>query len=380
MKYINSFYFASVSDEENFFQKPELRRTCYDSFYPFQILPAKGLSEMKFSEATILYGGNGSGKSTVLNIIANTIEADRMAPYNKSNFYNDYIELCDVDYGYGQMDNKRIITSDDVFDYMLDIRQLNERIDTKREDRFDEYMDYKYSSFRLESIDQIEELRKSVMAKKKSMSQSKYVRQTLIDNVREYSNGESAYRYFVRHIKENGVYILDEPENSLSPAMQLELIKFIQDSIRHFNCQFIIATHSPFILAMDNALIYDMDQAPVCTRDWHLLDNVMTYYDFFASRSDEFEIAKKTLEKERRNKSDEYGGLSKARGMLTKKLVSMGIDEKDTVAIMAMIRNDKEAEELTRFIPTIPEILVETASSEVAAQIMEKAYMIYAQK
>ena len=245
---------------------------------------------MSFSDITILYGGNGSGKTTVLNIIASKIGADRMSAYNKSNFWEDYIAFCDLEYANGQMENKCIITSDDVFDYMLDIRQLNEGIDQKREERFEEYMEYKYGTFKLQSIDQIEELRKSNMAKSKT--QSKFVRKTLIDNVREYSNGESAYRYFVKHIEQNGIYILDEPENSLSPEKQMELIKFIEDSVRFFGCQFIISTHSPFILSMNGALVYDMDQDPVCVRDWHMLKNVQLYYDFFKERDEEFVIAK----------------------------------------------------------------------------------------
>lgn len=377
MIYLKNFYFAGTRAEEGFFQRQ--KRTCYDSYYPFQILPQKDLSEMSFSDITILYGGNGSGKTTVLNIIASKIGAERMAPYNKSNFYEDYLDLCDLDYSNGQMENKYIITSDDVFDYMLDIRQLNERIDTKREERFDEYMDYKYSSFKLESIEQVEELRKSTMAKKKSQSQ--YVRQTLIDNVREYSNGESAYKYFVKHIDENGIYILDEPENSLSPEMQMELIKFIQDSVRHFECQFIISTHSPFILAMEDALVYDLDQDPVCVRDWHMLKNVQIYYQFFHDRMNEFEAAKERLRKEEeKQKRGRYGNLSQARGFLTERLMELGLEEQDVIAIMAMMRTDDEARELMKYIPRIPDILFETAIKEATGQILEKAFSIYSKR
>lgn len=377
MIYLKDFYFAGAKAEERFFH--EQKRTCYDSYYPFQVLPEKGLDEMSFSDITILYGGNGSGKTTVLNIIASKIEAGRMAPYNKSSFYEDYLALCDLEYANGQMENKAIITSDDVFDYMLDIRQLNERIDTKREERFDEYMDYKYSSFKLESIDQVEELRKSTMAKKKT--QSNYIRSTLIDNVREYSNGESAYKYFVKHIEQNGIYILDEPENSLSPEMQMELIRFIQDSVRHFGCQFIISTHSPFILAMENALVYDMDQSPVSVRDWHLLKNVQIYYQFFSERAEEFEQAKAVLEEETRNrKRGRYGNLSPARGVLTERLMELGVEEEDIVAIMAMMRQDGEARKLMQEIAKIPETLFENARKEATGQVMEKAFIIYSKR
>lgn len=71
-----------------------------------------------------------------------------------------------------------------------------------------------------------------------------------MDNVREQSNGESAFRYFIEKMEENGLYLLDEPENSLSPERQLELMQYIEDSARFFGCQFVISTHSPFFLTM----------------------------------------------------------------------------------------------------------------------------------
>ncbi len=74
--------------------------------------------------------------------------------------------------------------------------------------------------------------------------------------------------YFVSEIKENILYLLDEHENSMPVAMQLKLTKFLEESARFFNCQFIIATHSPFLLGMTNALIYDLDSIPVTTKNF----------------------------------------------------------------------------------------------------------------
>ena len=61
-------------------------------------------------------------------------------------------------------------------------------------------------------------------------------------------------------------YLLDEPENSLSAENQLKLKQFIEDSARFYNCQFIISTHSPFILSLTDALIYDLDSNPVVSK------------------------------------------------------------------------------------------------------------------
>lgn len=78
------------------------------------------------------------------------------------------------------------------------------------------------------------------------MSASSFIRGKMLNkDVSEQSNGETALMYFISEIKDNSVYLLDEPENSMSASMQLKLTKFLEESARFFNCQFIIATHSP---------------------------------------------------------------------------------------------------------------------------------------
>lgn len=285
MQYLDYFRFVTQEQEEDFIFS--IRKTCYDTYYPYQIFPQKGFRSIDFSDITILYGGNGSGKSTALNLIANKINADRNTAYNRSNFFEDYLQKCEIEYLDTSFDNKMIITSDGVFDYMLNVRSLNQQIDYKRDDLLDEYMNLRTKHFQVKSMDDIEQLRKVNMARGKTKSQ--FVRETLADNVREYSNGESAFRYFIQKIDKDGIYILDEPENSLSVQKQLELVKFLEDSARFFNCQLIISTHSPFILSMKGAKIYDLDADPVTVSPWTELGNVRKYFNFFMEHKDEFE-------------------------------------------------------------------------------------------
>jgi predicted ATPase len=284
MIYLKSFTFPSDDEEVNFFQS--IKRTCYDSFYPFKILSRYDLYRLDFEPVTILYGGNGSGKSTALNVIAEKTGICRDSIYNKSNFFSDYVKQCNMNTEEDIPENSRIITSDDVFDYMLNIRNLNEGIDFKREKLFDEYLDAKYSHFQMKSMADYDQLKKVNNARRKT--QSRFVRSELIDNVREYSNGESAFLYFTEKIGENGLYLLDEPENSLSPKRQMELVSFLEESVRFFGCQLIISTHSPFLLAMRGARIYNLDENPVTVKRWTDLENVRTYYDFFKAHEKEF--------------------------------------------------------------------------------------------
>ena len=281
--FLSHFEFPSREEETTFHFK--LKETCYDTLYPMGILSKNKLQMLDFEPITILYGGNGSGKTTALNVIAEKIKAKRDTLYNRSNFFEDYVQMCEVKErmeGY----ESRIITSDDVFDYMLNIRALNEEVDQTREEIGKEYFDVRDRSFRLESLDDYEELKKINFARRKT--KSKFVRNQIIDNVREQSNGESAYMYFTNTIKENGLYLLDEPENSLSPERQLELRQFLTDCTRFFGCQVIIATHSPFILSMKGAKIYDLDEEPVDVKRWTELSNVRAYYDFFQEHKGEF--------------------------------------------------------------------------------------------
>lgn len=284
MVYIHDFSFPNEGMEFDFIMK--IKRTCYDSFYPFKVLSRNEFEKVVFEPVTILYGGNGSGKSTALNIIAEKTGIKRDSIYNKSNFYPDYVNMCEMQLKADIPENSRIITSDDVYDYMLNIRNLNEGIDQKREEIFEEYLDAKYSHFQMKSLADYEKLKKVNVSRSKT--QSHFVRSELIDNVRGHSNGESAFLYFTEKIGDNGLYILDEPENSLSPKRQIELVKFIEDSARFFGCQFIISTHSPFLLSMREAKIYNMDENPVKVRRWTDLENVRTYYEFFKRHENMF--------------------------------------------------------------------------------------------
>lgn len=289
MLYLSCFEFPDIEQEYDFIFRQ--KKTCYDTYYPFQILSKHQFRRIDFEPMTILYGGNGSGKTTALNVIGEKLGLHRDSLYNRSSFFEDYIQMCGMKLEQRVPKDSAIITSDDVFDFMLNLRSINEGIDRKREELFEEYLQAKYNHFQMKSLDDYEQLKKVNAAR--SSTQSKYIRKTLSDNVREHSNGESAFLYFSEKIKENGLYLLDEPENSLSPAKQQELLHFLEDSVRFFGCQFIIATHSPFLLSMRGAKIYDLDEEIVDVKRWSELENVRAYYEFFKKHEEVFADKKK---------------------------------------------------------------------------------------
>ena len=284
MVYLKSFKLLNY--EEEMYMLSGETRTYIKNNYPFLIFPNKKLENISFSDITIFYGNNGSGKSTLLNIIANKIGASRNLQLLKGENFINYLKLCKYDMNNSNCFETKMINSEDIFDYLINVKCINSNLVNQRNNLVNEFVDNKYYK-KAKDVTDIEEMKKVINARKKTMS--KYVRENILaKDIVEQSNGETALMYFTREITENGIFILDEPENSLSPIMQIKLAKFLEDSVRFFNCQFIIATHSPFILGIKDALIYDLDSIPVKTRKWSELDNVKEFYKFFKDREEEF--------------------------------------------------------------------------------------------
>lgn len=299
MIYLNEFHLQSADAEWEFFRKRS--RGCYDSFYPYQFFPQqKELSELIFSDITIFCGSNGSGKSTLLNVIAEKLRLKRETPFNKTDFFDPYVDGCWFDLSIEDPERKsnlmkvsRIITSDDVFKTIIGVRERNEKISFKRVLIFDEKRDIALNGWqgpRGFNADDPESIRAyQDYYEKFKQPAHKYIRKNVGVDESTYSNGENGFKYFTDAIQPGGLYLLDEPENSLSAEMQLELVQYIQGMARFYDCQFIMSTHSPFILSLPYARIYNMDEVPVRTCKWTNLPNVRIFYDFFKNHADEFE-------------------------------------------------------------------------------------------
>lgn len=299
MLYLRSFSFPSQSDEEgyllNYPYQQEMGCYSHTNVYPFKLLPDMGLTHLELAPVTILCGSNGSGKSTVLNLIAEKLRLERAAPFNNTPYFESYLEMCRYSLAptVRRIPQKSaILTSDGVFDFLLDLRAINEGVDRRREELFREYEATRnvYGSndgFQMRSLSDYEELKRRNEIRRST--KSAYVSRRLPQETNGRSNGESAYVYFTQKIDEGALYLLDEPENSLSAGLQRDLVDFLTDSVRFYRCQFIISTHSPFLLSMRDALIYDLDTRPVRTRRWTELPHVRAYYELFRAHEREFD-------------------------------------------------------------------------------------------
>ncbi len=259
------------------------------SGYPFHIFLEKQLFNIEFEPVTIFYGDNGSGKSTLLNIITETINKDkqiisRKKPLVKSEYFDTYIEKCKYYLENTIPMESKIILSEDIFENILSKRIENQKKNEGRKELEKQYMQYKYNPVNYSSLEDL-----SISVETRNKTQNKFIKSRIEENSKEFSNGQTSLEFFDKELKENGLYLLDEPENSLSPKFQIELIQLLLELSRFFKCQFIIATHSPFLLSIPDAKIYDLDSIPVTPKKWYELENMKIYYNFFKENKDKFE-------------------------------------------------------------------------------------------
>jgi predicted ATPase len=109
------------------------------------------------------------------------------------------------------------------------------------------------------------------MAKVKGMlqSQRREITRRYGEELTAFSHGEAFLQIFKARFTQPGVYVLDEPEASLSPVRQLALLGLIHQMIERKQAQFVLATHSPILMGLPGALLYqlDTDIKPIAYQD-----------------------------------------------------------------------------------------------------------------
>lgn len=237
-----------------------------------------------FRPITVLYGNNASGKSTMLNIIANRLglEGQEYAAsnqYGRVLYFPQFVEECRYTLGDDEEGrpvrripkSSRYLKSEDILYEIKKIQQEQILGDG-----------YVY-----------EHVRRGLPKEQRELFRNSYDTQQRLECLKfaqeKYSNGETTLQMLEDYLEPDALYLLDEPEVSLSPANQTELAEKLNTLARFLGCQFIIATHSPFMLGTLNAKIYNLDSKELAEAKWTELENVRYFYDFFAKHRKEFE-------------------------------------------------------------------------------------------
>jgi predicted ATPase len=198
------------------------------SLYPFSLKIVKNLKEIKFpTQVTFFVGENGAGKSTIIEAIA-----------------------CNSGFGVeGGSKNINFKTSQE--NTYFGAQQLAEQLILSW--RIKPKNGY---FFRAESFFNVANYL-DVIAREGGGAETytPYGGKSL----HEQSHGESFLSFFNNRLGDGGFFIFDEPEAALSPQRQLSLLVIIHEMCKNPDSQFIIATHSPILLAYPGATIYSCD-------------------------------------------------------------------------------------------------------------------------
>ncbi len=291
MIYLRKFTLPSLIQEE---QQAHRMVGHSDDAYPYGIFPLKQLTGLSFDNITLFYGNNGSGKSTLLNLIAEMLRLPRATPYYQNMIFSDYVSsLCSYELSVDEegldqtiSPESKIITSEDIFNQIIQIRHENIKTENRRSNAADDYVTNKYAAYAFHSLDDYETLKTQNEARSKT--QRKFIDSRAGREIKQFSNGETAVSYYNKEFKTGGLYLLDEPENSLSPQFQLQLADLILECARYCDCQFVIATHSPLLLSL--GMVYDLDAVPCVAKRWTELENVKVYYNFFKQNENQFKL------------------------------------------------------------------------------------------
>jgi predicted ATPase len=244
--------------------------------FPFNVPAIRALSGKALdlgSPVTFFVGENGSGKSTLLEALAVAAHSITVGSF-----------MADDDPSLRGAQNLRremkliwngkrtqrgfYMRAEDFFGFAREI-------DGKRRE-----FEQEIEAIRLDP-DLSEEARRLAMMP--YAGQAKALRASYDEGLDARSHGESFLTLFQRRIVPDGLFLLDEPEAPLSPRRQLAFLALMLDAVRIDNAQFVIATHSPILMAFPGATIYSFDGGEVRSVRYDELDHVVITRDFLAN-------------------------------------------------------------------------------------------------
>jgi predicted ATPase len=238
--------------------------------YPNNIRVLEKFSQLSFlTPITIFVGENGSGKSTLIEAIAKAVGSIAIGSeeVSKDRSITHVQPLADALHLIWNERTHRgfFLRAEDFFGFIRAQREMKNNINSDIDEikkNFNDRSDYSKS-----------------LALGPSISSINAMKRWYGNDLDANSHGESFLVLFQSRFVPGGLFLLDEPEAALSPVSQLGLITMIKQMVSE-DAQFIIATHSPILMALDEAMLYDFDQSPPAQVDYESLESVTLYRQF----------------------------------------------------------------------------------------------------
>ena len=215
--------------------------------FPFNIPAVKFAKQIDFNpKITIFIGDNGCGKSTLLETLALKLNLPLIGGYIGS---HAGFEAARILQPYLEIEWKRqtpkgfFFRAEDFSDFINsveneqrkigeDLRELRGVVDDSIIKEMSDNMNYSLFS----------------------------MRKDYGENMQAFSHGEAYLKILQMRLGDKGIFLLDEPEAALSPLKQLSLIFLIAEILKNKNTQFVISTHSPILMGIPDAWIYEIKE------------------------------------------------------------------------------------------------------------------------
>jgi predicted ATPase len=233
--------------------------------FPLSVPAIAGLKKLEFcSPVTFFVGENGSGKSTLLEAIAcgaNAITVGREEVSLDDSLPHARVLADALRFAWKKKTARGFfLRAEDFFNFARRINQTKYELN-------DIVAGYEKE---LEANPGDEGTRRAIGYIR---GQSGALTARYGENLDANSHGESFMKLFESRLVPNGLYLLDEPEAALSPLRQLTLLALMKQFVVR-NCQFLIATHSPILMAFPDAQILNFDDPPIHEVEYDDLEHV----------------------------------------------------------------------------------------------------------
>ncbi len=240
--------------------------------YPLNLPQISAIERLEFpAPVTLIAGGNGSGKTTLVELVAALTNAVRIGdaranrraqnsfPAASRAFRAEFLHKPKRSFFFLAEDFTRYIDARE--DMMREEREELERIDRE----------YANRSGHAKSL--------ATMPHASSLHAMKSM---YSDELAEQSHGEGYIDFFGARLNPQGLYLMDEPEGALSYYNQYVLMNMIADAVNR-DCQFIISTHSPVLLAYPGATLYAFENDALKKTSFEELENISFLRDFLSA-------------------------------------------------------------------------------------------------